>query len=171
MFNNGRISNLDLWKYVDDSTMSEVLMKNELSSMQAHVDQFVMQTKTDGLELNESKCKELRITFSKVASIMDDKDIEIVSSAKLLGVIVSDNLKWNAHINMICIKVATPLYLLRQLKRAKLPSRDLLQNTQAPYSPMLYHNTYRTLWKNYKSMHCAWYIPISPIPRPLMYLE
>ena len=112
MFNNVRISNLDLWKYVDDSTMSEVLMKNELSSMQAHVDQFMMQTKTDGLELNESKCKELRITFSKAASIMDDKDIEIVSSAKLLGVIVSDNLKWNAHINMICKKVATRLYFL-----------------------------------------------------------
>ena len=33
MFNNVKISNLDLWKYVDDSTISEVAMKNELSSM------------------------------------------------------------------------------------------------------------------------------------------
>ena len=56
MFNDVKISILDLWKYVDDSTMSEVVMKNELSSMQAHVDQFVMQTKTDGFQLNESKC-------------------------------------------------------------------------------------------------------------------
>ena len=112
MFNDVKISNLDLWKYVHDSTMSEVVMKNELSFMQAHVDQFMMQTKTDGFQLNESKCKELRITFSQMAPLMDtitvnDKDIEIVSSANLLGVIVSDDLKWNAHIDMICKKVAT----------------------------------------------------------------
>ena len=80
--------------------------------MQPHVDQFLMQTKTDGFQLNESKCKELIITFSKAASLMDaitinDKNIEIVSSAKLLGVIVSDNLRWNAHIDMICKKVET----------------------------------------------------------------
>ena len=126
MFNDVKISNLDLWKYVDESTMSEVVLKNELSSMQVHVDQLVMQTKTDGFQLSESKCKELRITFSKAAYLMaaitiNDKDIEIVSSAKLLGVVVSDDLKWNAHIDMICKKVATRLYFLRQLKRAKLP--------------------------------------------------
>ena len=151
MFNDVKISNLDLWKCVDDSTMFKVVMKNELSSMQAHVDQFVVQTKTDGFQLNESKCRELRITFSKAASLMDaitiiDKDIEIVSSANLLGVIVSDDLKWNAHIDMICKKVATRLYFLRQLKRAKLPSYDLLFfyktciHPVAEYASPVFHN-------------------------------
>ena len=49
------------------------------------------------------------------AITINDKDIDIVSSSNLLGVIVSDDLKWNAHIDMICKKVATRLYFLRQL--------------------------------------------------------
>ncbi len=131
MINDVKIPNLDLWKYVDDSSMSEVVIKNEISSMQGYVNQFVTQTKTDGLQLNESKCKELRITFSKAEPLMNaitinDKEIELVSSTKLLGVIMSVDLKWNAHIDMVCKKVATCLYFLWQLKRAKLPSHDLL---------------------------------------------
>ena len=50
---------------------------------------------------------------SAVAPItINDKNIEVVSSAKLLGLIVSNDLKWNAHIESICKKVAT---FLRQL--------------------------------------------------------
>ena len=30
--------------------------------------------------------------------------MEVVSSAKLLGVVVSDNLRWNAHVESICKK-------------------------------------------------------------------
>ena len=57
---------------------------------------------------------------------INDKNMEVVSSAKLLGVIVSNDLKWNAHIESVCKKVATRLYFLRQLKRAQLPCNDLL---------------------------------------------
>jgi hypothetical protein len=49
-----------------------------------------------------------------------------VLSAKLLGLMVSNDLKWNAHIDMVCKKVATRLYFLWQLKRTKLPIHDLL---------------------------------------------
>ena len=52
--------------------------------------------------------------------------IEVVPSAKLLGVIISNDLKWNVHVEMICKKVAARLYFLRQLKRAKVPANDLL---------------------------------------------
>ena len=95
---------------------------------------------------------ELRITFSKADSLMappitiNGKEIEIVSSAKLIGTIVSGDLKWNLHIDMICKKVASRLYFLRQLKRAKLPIPDLLlfykifiRPVGKPASPV-YHN-------------------------------
>ena len=39
---------------------------------------------------------------------------------------ISNDLKWNAHVQMICTKVAARLYFLRQLKRAKVPTNDLL---------------------------------------------
>ena len=80
---------------------------------------------------NESKCKELRISFSRSGSSVDhitinDKQIEVAPSAKLLGVVVSDNLRWNAHIESICKKAATRLYFLKQLRRAEVSSRDIL---------------------------------------------
>ena len=52
--------------------------------------------------------------------------IEVVPSAKSLGVIISNDLKWNVHVEMICKKVAARLYFLRQLKRAKVPANDPL---------------------------------------------
>ena len=81
--------------------------------------------------LNESKCKEFRISFSRSGSSVDritfnHKQIEVVSSAKLLRVVVSDNLRWNAHVESICKKAATRLYFLKQLKRAKVPPKDML---------------------------------------------
>ena len=92
--------------------------------MQLRVDELVRQSEADGFQLNESKCKELRISFSRSGSSVDhitinDKQIEVVPSAKLLGVVVSENLRWNAHIESICKKAATRLYFLKLLKRAK----------------------------------------------------
>jgi len=59
--------------------------------MQLRVDALVRQSQADGFKLNESKCKELRISFSRSRSpvdhiTIDDRQIEVVSSAKLLGV-------------------------------------------------------------------------------------
>ena len=72
-----------------------------------------------------------RVLFHSYREVLDhitinDKQIEVVSSAKLLGVVVSDNLKWNAHVDSICKKAATRLYFLKQLKRAKVPPKDML---------------------------------------------
>ena len=39
---------------------------------------------------------------------------------------ISNDLKWNMHVEMIYRKVAARLYFLRQLKRAKVPANDLL---------------------------------------------
>ena len=131
MINDLSVADTTLWKYVDDTTLVESVSKNETSYMQLRVDELVRQSEADGFQLNESKCKELRISFSRSGSPVDhitinDKQIEVVSSAKLLGVVVSDNLKWNAHVESICKKAATRLYFLKQLKRAKVPPNDML---------------------------------------------
>ena len=36
------------------------------------------------------------------------------------------NLRWNAHVESICKKAAMRLYFLKQLKRAKVPPKDML---------------------------------------------
>ena len=81
--------------------------------------------------MNETKCKELQISFSKSVDPFDavtinNKPIEVVTSVKLLGLTISNNLKWNAHIENVVKKGASRLYLLRQLKRAKGDPTQLL---------------------------------------------
>ncbi len=102
-----------------------------------YVDEFNEKSTADGFQINESKCKEIRISFAPSTRefqpiTINGKNVELVTSVKLLGLTISDNLKWNSHISYICKKVAPRLYFLRQLKRAKLPAND-------QYNPFLLH--------------------------------
>ena len=123
MINDLIVANTNIWKYVDDITLAECVEKSGISSMQSRVDEFVTKFRADGFQLNESKCKEIRISFTKskdplepINIAINNTNIEVVPSAKLLGVMISNDLKWNVHVEMICKKVAALLYFLRQLK-------------------------------------------------------
>ena len=58
---------------------------------------------------------------------LDGVGLERVSSAKVLGVTISNNLKWTDHVEITNTKAATCLYPLRQLKRAGLICDDLVK--------------------------------------------
>ena len=51
--------------------------------------------------------------------------IIIIITAKLLGLTISANLTWNAHIEEVVRKANKRLYVLVQLKRAKLSLANL----------------------------------------------
>ena len=53
--------------------------------------------------------------------------IDLVTSAKILGLNISNDLKWNCHIDSIIKKVKKRLYSLSQLKRSGLGTRELVQ--------------------------------------------
>ena len=56
--------NAKLWKYVDDTTTSEVVAKGGASNAQ-HIADCVSQWSLDNrVQLNSEKCKELRISFT-----------------------------------------------------------------------------------------------------------
>ena len=106
MINDLSVANTNIWKYADDTTLAECVGKNETNSMQSRVDKFVTKSRADGFQLNESKCKELRISFTKSENTLEpvtinNANIEVVPSAKLLGVMISNDLKWNVHVEMI----------------------------------------------------------------------
>ena len=114
-----------------DTTLSESLAKNDPSLLQHYVDDFVTKSQSDGLQLKESKCREFRVDFSKPCRsfqpiLINNKSIDVVPSVKLLGLTISEDLKWNQHVMDICKKVSSRLYFLRQLKRAKVPSKELV---------------------------------------------
>ena len=120
-----------LWKFVDDTTASELLPKGSVSKAQNIVDRVTQWSDENRVQLHPDKCKELRITFSKNPSVLDPlivdlKEIEIVDNVKLLGVTMSSDLTWNVHIEEVLKKANERLYFLVQLKRAKVPLKELV---------------------------------------------
>ena len=52
--------------------------------------------------------------------------IETIKSAKVLGVTIRGNLKWNDHIDNISVKASQRIYLLKKIKRAGIDRISLI---------------------------------------------
>ena len=122
---------VNVWKYVDDTSYSEIVTKDSVSKLQEVVDDLSRQASIDGFQLNEAKCKELRIGFSNnnydfEPLVLNGKPLELVASAKLLGMIISHDLKWNMHTSELSRKCSSRLYFLRQLKRSGVALSELV---------------------------------------------
>ena len=121
----------DVWKYVADTTISETISK---SQGQAAVDTLVNRASVDKFQLNEMKCKELLINFSTknttsfYSVVVNGMPIELVASAKTVGLKVSTDLKWNSQIDSVIKTAKKRLYSLSQLKRSGLGTRELVQS-------------------------------------------
>ena len=90
MINDIKVSGVNLWKYVDDTSIAETLHKGQPRGIQVAVDDQVKQTRADNFQLNETKCKELQISFSRSADsfkavTINNKPIEVVTCVKLLA--------------------------------------------------------------------------------------
>lgn len=59
------LSEADTTLNLDYTSLVKSVSKNETSYMQLRVDELVRQVEGDGFRLSESKCKELRISFSR----------------------------------------------------------------------------------------------------------
>ena len=146
----------DLWKHVDDTTISETISKNQDTHIQAAVNTLVNPRFLGHFQLNETKCKELRINFSTKNTtsfdpvVVNDKPIELVATAKILGLNVSSDLKWNSHIDSIIKKAQKRLYSLSQLKRSGLGTRGLV-----PVFPTAFPRTSPMNLSEYKNGLCA----------------
>ena len=82
----------------------------------------------------------MRISFARDPECFDAitinaKELEVFKNAKLLGLTVSDNLTWNAHVNEIIKKASKKLYFLVQLKRARVPPQILFFSIKLVFVP------------------------------------
>ena len=78
--------------------MAETISKGGSSIIQNNVDDLINQFVANKFQMNEGKCKELRIGFSKLTTNfepieIDGNSLEEVKCAKILGLTVSDDLK------------------------------------------------------------------------------
>ena len=123
--------NAKLWKYVDDTASSEVVPKGCDSNAQQIADKVAQWSSDNRVKLNNEKCNELRISFPRNQPelqpiVVNGQEIELVHCAKLLGITITRDLSWNDHIGKVLKKASKCLHFLVQLKRAKLPSNDLV---------------------------------------------
>ena len=121
----------DRWKYVDDSTVAESIRPNCASALQDLVDYISTWTVNNKMMLNISKCKEVVIDFAKEKRtfqplFVDGIPINRVESARILGLTVQNNMKWNLHVDHIVTKASKRLYLLRLLKRSSADVKTLM---------------------------------------------
>ena len=106
-------------KYIDDTTAFEIIPRNSFSMLDAVVREIHDYWIECKMKLNPKKCKEMYVNFMKNSITamrpvsVGNQGIERVGSYKLLGVIISDDLKWNAHVEYVIAKAAKRLYALR----------------------------------------------------------
>ncbi len=90
MINDLQSSDGHCWKYVDDSTLAEIVRREGLSNMQNAVSDVERWSTENKLQLNADKCKEMVIDFKKVKHnfhtiSVNSKELELVDSVKILG--------------------------------------------------------------------------------------
>ena len=105
---------------------------NRYDTLQDTIQHISDWSKEKLFQLHPGKCKELTISFRKQPVkfnpiIVNGHLVESIPTAKILRVTVSNDMKWNDHIEAIIGKASKRLYLLRQLKRADVKSVDLVR--------------------------------------------
>jgi len=120
-------------KYVDDTTLSEVLPPKQLTSnMETYLHNLTDWATLTDMQLNTAKTKEmilgpvaranlplLTITTTNATTTTTDT-IHRVTSFKLLGVYIESTMSWTIHVDNMVKKATRRLYFLKQLKRSGL---------------------------------------------------
>ena len=113
-------SDCPLYKFVDDTTYSEVLTVSQTSNMQTYYNELQQWSTDNFMQVNASMTKEMVIGKRTVAApslyTPNFQPIDRVEDFKLLGVWVSANLTWNKHVDQIISKATSRLYFLKQLR-------------------------------------------------------
>lgn len=144
MINDLQISveNTNLYKYMDDSTVDEIICDPSDSKMQAVLNEVNVWSVNNNAQLNLSKTVEMIISFKKdcfdpPSLHLNGNELHRVKITKLLGLVISNDLSWSEHVSNICKKASKRLYFLILLRRSGLCKDDLLTYYKHIIRPVL----------------------------------
>ena len=124
-------------KFVDDITALEILPRNGISLLNVAVNDI------HNMKLNPKKCKEMLINFMQNDNfttrpiVLGNNTVERVTTYKLLGIIISNDLKWSEHIDYISKKASKRLYSLRILEKVNVNRDGILTVYLTTIRPIL----------------------------------
>ena len=128
---------------VDDTTLWEHgPAASTTGRLQSSAEAVVGWSNNNTMKLNCAKTKEMVVCFSRrmpaVASIcIGDAPVERVKHKQLLGVLVSADLTWQAHMDHVTARGSRRLYLSRILRRAGASPSDPVGTYRAIIRPTL----------------------------------
>ena len=87
MINNLKVSDMSSWKYVDDTSVAEVVPRGFCSQVQCVADEVQSWSLDHKFQLNADKYKEMAVDFKKTKRVFDpiivnNKELDIVDHAK-----------------------------------------------------------------------------------------
>ncbi len=119
-----------LLKFADDTTLIGLIQDGDESSYRQEVKELAVWCSLNNLELNTLKTVEMIVDFRRnppalpPLTIMNNS-VNAVESFRFLGTTISQDLKWDTHIDSIVKKAQQRMYFLRQLKKFNLPQAHM----------------------------------------------
>ena len=155
-------------KYADDLVLHMVVdAETAFIGLQKDIDNIVQWSRSNKVKLNKSKCKVMLFSHKRHAMppvFIENEQIEQVYTYKYLGVTITPTLKWDEHIDQLCLRAKKLLgYLYRIFYRNVQPSslcdlftaliRPILEYASQVWDPYTLKTNIKL--KAYRNMHCA----------------
>ncbi len=121
-----------LIKVADDTTLIGLIQDGDESAYRQEVKELAVWCSLNNLELNTLKTVEMIVDFRRNPPALPpltimNSTVTAVESFRFLGTTISQDLKWDNHIESIVEKAQQRLYFLRQLRKFNLPQELLKQ--------------------------------------------
>ena len=102
------------------------IFPNEHSLLQKQLNKVELFTQENKMKINESKTKIMifnksrKYDFPPEYSFSNNDILEVVEETRLLGIIITSDLRWEANTLSICTKAMAKMWLLRRMKIMKI---------------------------------------------------
>jgi hypothetical protein len=128
-------------KFVDDETVTEIINLHSSSQMQTAADLISEWSQRHLMTFNVKKTKEMLLCpilkNPPDQIVLNTDSIERVTSFKLLGITVMNNISWENHVSTIWAKSSKRLHFLTILTRSAVSPTNLLQFSNASFAQLL----------------------------------
>ncbi|KAK3545948.1 hypothetical protein QTP70_016960, partial [Hemibagrus guttatus] len=117
-----------LLKFVDNTTVIGLIQDGDESAYRQEIEQLAAWCSRNNLELNTLKTVEMIVDFRRYTPALTimNSTVPTVESFRFLGTTISQDLKWDTHIDATIKKAQQRLYFLRQLRKVNLPQELLI---------------------------------------------